>query len=98
MVCFRTMMSDLEKAMLAIVQIFHKYSRHKCKLKKADLKDLINNEMSQFIMKIHDKDTLDMLFSDLDQNGDREIDFQEFIPLIAMVTSACHDLFTADHH
>lgn len=48
--CVRTMSSDLEKAMLTIVQIFHKYSGHKCKLKKADLKHLINNEMSQFIM------------------------------------------------
>ncbi|XP_058230157.1 protein S100-B-like [Hemibagrus wyckioides] len=92
------MLSDLEKAMLTIVQIFHKYSRHKCKLKKADLKLLINNEMSQFIMKIQDRDTLDMLFSDLDQNRDREIDFQEFIPLIAMVTSACNDLFMGVHH
>ncbi|KAK2821568.1 hypothetical protein Q7C36_020911 [Tachysurus vachellii] len=91
------MSSELEKAMITIVKIFHKYSGHKCKLKKADLKDLINNEMTQFIMKIQDKDTLDLLFSDLDQNGDREIDFQEFIPLIAMVTSACHDLFMADH-
>ncbi|KAB5537168.1 hypothetical protein PHYPO_G00115750 [Pangasianodon hypophthalmus] len=93
----RIMSSELEKAMITIVQVFHKYSRHKCKLKKADLKDLINNEMSQFIMKIQDKDTLDLLFSDLDQNGDREIDFHEFIPLIAMVTSACHDLFILEH-
>ncbi|KAI5623015.1 protein S100-B, partial [Silurus asotus] len=89
--------SDLEKAMVTIVETFHKYSRDKCKLKKADLKNLINNEMSQFVMKIQDKSILDLLFSDLDQNGDREIDFQEFIPLIAMVTSACHDLFVTKH-
>lgn len=44
------MSSELEKAMLTIVQIFHKYSGHKCKLKKANLKDLINNEMSQFVL------------------------------------------------
>ncbi|KAM9443500.1 protein S100-B-like [Clarias gariepinus] len=87
------MSSELEKAMITIVQIFHKYSRDKCKLKKADLKDLINNEMSQFIIKIQDKDTLDLLFTDLDQNKDREIDFPEFMPFIAMVTSAHHDLF-----
>lgn len=48
--------------------------------------------------KIRDKDTLDLLFSDLDQNGDREIDFQEFIPLIAMVTSACHGLFMTEQN
>lgn len=35
--------------MVSIIQVFHKYSGFKCKLKKAELKDLINNEMSTFI-------------------------------------------------
>ncbi|KAM8756084.1 protein S100-B-like [Acanthopagrus latus] len=87
-------MSDLENSMITIIQVFHKYSGHKCKLKKAELKELINNEMSQFIKKIQDSDTLDELFADLDQNGDLEIDFKEFIALVAMVTSACQELFT----
>lgn len=43
-------MSELEGSMVTIIQVFHKYSGHKCKLKKAELKDLINNEMSHFIM------------------------------------------------
>uniref|UniRef100_A0A668ABW3 EF-hand domain-containing protein n=1 Tax=Myripristis murdjan TaxID=586833 RepID=A0A668ABW3_9TELE len=89
-------MSELEGAMITIIRVFHKYSGHKCKLKKAELKDLINNEMTHFIM--WDDNTLDELFADLDQNGDLEIDFQEFIALIAMVTSACHDLFIPNHH
>lgn len=42
-------MSDLEKGMITIIQVFHKYSGHKCKLKKADLKAFIDNEMSNFI-------------------------------------------------
>lgn len=42
--------SELEGSMVTIIQVFHKYSGHKCKLKKAELKDLINNEMSHFIM------------------------------------------------
>ncbi|XP_029358917.1 protein S100-B-like [Echeneis naucrates] len=87
-------MSELEKSMVTIIQVFHKYTDHKCKLRKADLKSLIDNEMSHFIMKIHDSDTLDELFADLDQNRDLEIDFKEFITLIAMVTSACHEFFT----
>lgn len=59
-----------------------------------------DNDCAYFLLpqKIQDKDTLDLLFSDLDQNGDREIDFQEFIPLVAMVTSACHDLFVTEHN
>ncbi|KAM3621852.1 uncharacterized protein V6R79_017077 [Siganus canaliculatus] len=87
-------MSDLESAMVTIIRVFHKYSGHKCNLKKGELKELINNEMSQFIMKIQENETLDELFADLDQNGDLEIDFKEFIALIAMVTSACEELFT----
>ncbi|XP_017271320.1 protein S100-B [Kryptolebias marmoratus] len=90
-------MSDLESGMATIVKVFHKYSGHKCKLKKAELKDLINNEMSHFIMKIHENEILDQLFADLDQNGDLEIDFQEFVTLIAMVTSACHEFFSPSH-
>lgn len=43
-------MSNLENGMVTIIQIFHKYSGHKCNLKKAELKALINNEMSNFIM------------------------------------------------
>uniref|UniRef100_A0A8C6UJZ1 EF-hand domain-containing protein n=1 Tax=Neogobius melanostomus TaxID=47308 RepID=A0A8C6UJZ1_9GOBI len=46
---------------------------------------------------INENETLDELFADLDQNGDLEIDFQEFITLIAMVTSACHELFVPNH-
>ncbi|XP_047437861.1 protein S100-B-like [Mugil cephalus] len=91
-------MSDLESSMVTIIQAFHKYSGHKCKLKKAELKALINNEMNHFIMKIQENETLDELFADLDQNGDLEIDFKEFIALIAMVTSACHELFVPSHH
>ncbi|KAF7659623.1 hypothetical protein LDENG_00295120 [Lucifuga dentata] len=90
--------SDLENAMVTIIHVFHKYSGHKCKLKKAELKDLINNEMNHFIMKIQENDTLDELFTDLDQNGDLKIDFREFITLIAMVTSTCHELFIPNYH
>uniref|UniRef100_A0A8C2XL92 EF-hand domain-containing protein n=1 Tax=Cyclopterus lumpus TaxID=8103 RepID=A0A8C2XL92_CYCLU len=86
-------MSDLESGMVTIINVFYKYSSHKCNLKKVELKELINNEMSNFIMHVHQQFTLDELFADLDQNGDLEIDFKEFINLIAMVTSACHELF-----
>ncbi|MBN3297680.1 S100B protein, partial [Amia calva] len=91
-------MSELENSMISIIKVFHKYSGHKCKLRKAELKELINNEMTHFILKIQEQETLDQLFGDLDQNGDLEIDFKEFIALVAMVTSACQELFTPAHH
>lgn len=43
-------MSELEGGMINIIKVFHKYSGKKCKLKKTELKELINNEMSHFIM------------------------------------------------
>lgn len=47
--------------------------------------------------KIQENETLDKLFADLDQNGDLEIDFKEFVALIAMVTSACEELFVPNN-
>nr|XP_057910844.1 protein S100-B-like isoform X2 [Doryrhamphus excisus] len=89
-------MSNLESGMVTIIRVFHKYSGDKCKLKKSELRALINNEMSHFIKKIQ-RNELDELFADIDQNGDLEIDFKEFIALIGMVTSACHELFVPSH-
>ncbi|KAM4582169.1 protein S100-B-like [Fundulus diaphanus] len=86
--------SELESSMATIIKVFHKYSGDNCTLRKADLKALINNEMTHFIKKIKKKNILDKLFADLDQNGDLEIDFKEFIALIAMVTSACQEVIT----
>ena len=42
-------MSDLETSMITVIRVFHKYTGDKCKLKKAELKDLINKELSHFI-------------------------------------------------
>ncbi|KAL2091352.1 hypothetical protein ACEWY4_013615 [Coilia grayii] len=85
-------MSDLETSMVSIIDVFHKYSGHKCHLKKAELKDLINHEMRHFIKKVQDDETLGQLFSDLDRNGDEKINLREFMTFIAQVSSACHDL------
>ncbi|CAB1315190.1 unnamed protein product, partial [Coregonus sp. 'balchen'] len=58
----------------------------------------LESSMIPIIHKFQENRTLDVLFADLDQNRDLEIDFQEFIVLIAMMMSACHDLFSPDHN
>uniref|UniRef100_A0A3Q3VRE4 S100/CaBP-9k-type calcium binding subdomain domain-containing protein n=1 Tax=Mola mola TaxID=94237 RepID=A0A3Q3VRE4_MOLML len=90
-------MSELERGMVAIIQVFHNYSGQKCKLKKAELKELINNEMSTFIK--HPPTIISLIFNEHFNftNGDLEIDFKEFITLIAMVTSACKFLYLQKH-
>ncbi|XP_041438428.1 protein S100-B isoform X2 [Xenopus laevis] len=88
-------LTELENSMVNIIEIFHSYSGKNCKLKKGDLKELINSQLSTFV-KIQDSQTLDVIFTDLDENHDQEIDFSEYAALIAMVTSACHKSFHED--
>uniref|UniRef100_A0A3P8SH20 S100/CaBP-9k-type calcium binding subdomain domain-containing protein n=1 Tax=Amphiprion percula TaxID=161767 RepID=A0A3P8SH20_AMPPE len=81
-------MSDLEVGMVTIIRVFHKYSGLKGKLKKAELKDLINNEMNHFIMMFR-KNSMKfdkIIHSQLMMNCSFTlIDFKEFITLIAMI-------------
>ncbi|XP_031753018.1 protein S100-B isoform X2 [Xenopus tropicalis] len=92
---FRQDLTELENSMVNIIKIFHSYSGENCKLRKGDLKELINTQLSTFV-KIQDSETLDIIFTDLDENHDQEIDFSEYAALIAMVTSACHKSFHED--
>ncbi|XP_073526302.1 protein S100-B-like [Phyllobates terribilis] len=86
-------LTELECSMVNIIRIFHSFSNDHCKLRRKNLKELINKQMSTFVKKVQDTDTLEVIFRDLDANHDREIDFSEFAALIAMVTSACHTSF-----
>ncbi|XP_037998069.1 protein S100-B [Motacilla alba alba] len=89
-------MSELEKAMIAIIDAFHQYSGRegdKHKLKKSELKELINNELSHFLGEIKDQETVDKVMEALDCDGDSECNFHEFMAFIAMVTAACHEFF-----
>ncbi|NWS08818.1 S100B protein, partial [Motacilla alba] len=89
-------MSELEKAMIAIIDAFHQYSGRegdKHKLKKSELKELINNELSHFLGEIKDQETVDKVMEALDCDGDSECNFHEFVAFIAMVTAACHEFF-----
>ncbi|XP_056418172.1 protein S100-B-like [Hyla sarda] len=83
----------LESSMVNIIKVFHSHSNEHCKLRRKNLKELINKQMSTFVKQVQDTNTLDVIFRDLDANHDREIDFSEFAALIAMVTSACHTSF-----
>ncbi|XP_023670552.1 protein S100-B [Paramormyrops kingsleyae] len=89
-------MTDFENSLATIVTVFIKYARKegdKHKLKKSELKDLINNELSNFLEQIKDQATMDNLMESLDTDGDSECDFQEFMTFVTMVTICCHEFF-----
>ncbi|XP_069507188.1 protein S100-A1-like isoform X2 [Ambystoma mexicanum] len=93
------MSSQLEDAMQALITIFHKYSGRegdKFKLSKKELKDLIHNELGGFLETQKDMSSVDNVLKELDENGDGEVDFQEFVIMVATLTVACNTFFSEE--
>ncbi|XP_026800582.1 ictacalcin 2 [Pangasianodon hypophthalmus] len=89
-------MSQVEQGMAMLISAFHKYSGKegdKCTLSKAELKDLLTNELKDIFGKTQDKGALDKIFRDLDANADGVVDFQEYVTLVACITMLCNEFF-----
>ncbi|EDM00554.1 rCG62688, isoform CRA_a [Rattus norvegicus] len=96
--------SELETAMETLINVFHAHSGKegdKYKLSKKELKDLLQTELSSFLdvsrglrYRVQkDADAVDKIMKELDENGDGEVDFQEFVVLVAALTVACNNFF-----
>uniref|UniRef100_A0A8C6S5K1 Protein S100 n=1 Tax=Neogobius melanostomus TaxID=47308 RepID=A0A8C6S5K1_9GOBI len=88
------MPSQLERAMDALITVFYNYSGNdgdKHKLNKGELKQLLNSELTDFLTK--DPLLVEKIMNDLDSNKDNEVDFNEFVVLVAALTVACNDFF-----
>uniref|UniRef100_A0A670Y4A1 Protein S100 n=1 Tax=Pseudonaja textilis TaxID=8673 RepID=A0A670Y4A1_PSETE len=74
-------------------EVFHHYSGKegdKYKLNKGELKQLLTKLLQ--LKKIRDQ-LVDKIMQDLDINRDNEVDFNEFVVLVAALTVACNDFF-----
>ncbi|KAL6068742.1 hypothetical protein STEG23_029905 [Scotinomys teguina] len=88
--------SELETAMETLINVFHAHSGKegdKYKLSKKELKDLLQTELSGFLDVQKDADAVDKVMKELDENGDGEVDFQEYVVLVAALTVACNNFF-----
>uniref|UniRef100_A0A667IIL7 Protein S100 n=1 Tax=Lynx canadensis TaxID=61383 RepID=A0A667IIL7_LYNCA len=65
----------------------------KYKLSKKELKELLQTELSGFLDAQKDADAVDKVMKELDENGDGEVDFQEYVVLVAALTVACNNFF-----
>ncbi|KAK0135173.1 Protein S100-P [Merluccius polli] len=86
-------MSQVETAMALLLQTFDKYAGTEGKkdtLTKAELKSLMAKEMPAMMKVAKDPDAVDKLMNVLDHDKDAEVDFQEFMVMIAALTCACH--------
>ncbi|KGL79546.1 Protein S100-P [Tinamus guttatus] len=89
-------MSQLETAMAMTIAVFDKYAKMQGNtrtLTKAELKTLMEKELPNFLSAGKDKDNLDKIFKDLDNNGDSQVDFKEFVTFVAALTCCCHNYF-----
>ncbi|XP_061108496.1 protein S100-P-like [Conger conger] len=87
-------MTQLETAMAILMQTFDKYAGvegNKGTLTKSELKTMMEKELPALIKNAKSQVEVDKLMKALDHNGDSEVDFNEFIILVAAMTCACHD-------
>ncbi|XP_009555947.2 protein S100-Z [Cuculus canorus] len=90
------MSTPLEDAMDTLIRIFHHYSGKegdRYKLSKGELKELLTSELTDFLSGQKDPFLVDKIMKDLDSNKDNEVDFNEFVILVAALTVACNDFF-----
>ncbi|KAM3615181.1 uncharacterized protein V6R79_024543 [Siganus canaliculatus] len=90
------MTSNLQSAMESLIAVFHSYSGKegdKYKLSKPELKTLLQGELSELMTASKDPMVVDKILTDLDENKDGEVDFQEFVVLVAALTVACNEFF-----
>uniref|UniRef100_A0A4X2LTZ6 Protein S100-P n=2 Tax=Vombatus ursinus TaxID=29139 RepID=A0A4X2LTZ6_VOMUR len=86
-------MSELETAMGMLIDVFDRYAGtdgNKETLTKGELKTLMEKEFPNFVKNGKNNEVVDKLFADLDNNGDSQVDFNEFVVFVAALTSACH--------
>ncbi|NXG21812.1 S100P protein, partial [Grallaria varia] len=89
-------MSQLETAMGMTIAVFDKYAKtdgNKQTLSKAELKTLLEKELPNFLTSGKDKNAIDRVFKNLDENGDSQVDFKEFVIFVATLTACCHKYF-----
>uniref|UniRef100_A0A8D0G945 Protein S100-A4 n=1 Tax=Sphenodon punctatus TaxID=8508 RepID=A0A8D0G945_SPHPU len=90
------MASRLEEALGVMVGTFQKYSGKegdRYKLSKAEMRELLLNELPTFVRgRIHEAG-FQKLMEKLDANRDEELDFQEYAVFLMLTAMLCHEYF-----
>ncbi|XP_037614007.1 protein S100-P-like [Sebastes umbrosus] len=87
-------MTQLETAMAILMKTFDTYAAGEGKkdtLSKAEAKTLLEKELPALLKGAKNQGEVDKLLKGLDFNGDSEVDFSEFVVLVAALTCACHN-------
>ncbi|XP_004693774.1 PREDICTED: protein S100-A8 [Condylura cristata] len=77
-------MTELEKALNSLINVYHKYSLEKGNyhaLYSSDLKNLLEKECPDYVKK----KSADVWFKELDINSDQAINFQEYLIFVVKI-------------
>ncbi|NWY07807.1 S10A1 protein, partial [Nothoprocta ornata] len=91
-----SMASRLEAAVETLIRVFHRYSARegaRRTLSRAELRELLRTELGGFLQSRWDAGTVERILRELDEDGDGELDFQEYVALVAALTVACNAFF-----
>ncbi|XP_044216205.1 protein S100-A1-like [Thunnus albacares] len=89
------MATAVEQGMIGLIELFRSYASKggdPKKLSKKELKDLIKSEFPTFVSECKDLAKLDDFMSELDLNGDGQMDFNEFMVMLSTVTMMCNEM------
>ncbi|XP_026208938.1 protein S100-P [Anabas testudineus] len=87
-------MTQLETAMAILMKVFDTYAAGEGKpdtLTKGEAKTLLEKELPGLLKAAKNQEEVDKMLKGLDFNGDSEVDFSEFVVLVAALTCACHN-------
>uniref|UniRef100_A0A3B3BAS8 S100 calcium binding protein P n=1 Tax=Oryzias melastigma TaxID=30732 RepID=A0A3B3BAS8_ORYME len=86
-------MSQLETAMAMLMQTFDTYAGKDGKkesMSKTEVKTMLEKELPALLKTAKNQAEVDKLLKGLDFNGDSEVDFKEFVVMVAALTCAAH--------
>ncbi|CAM9483927.1 unnamed protein product [Lampetra planeri] len=90
--------TGLELTIASMMGIFKSYAGKdgdSSRLSKSELKSLLNKELPGYLQNANDPAVIEKELKNLDEDGDGQVDFKEFIIFIAALTAACYDAIEA---
>uniref|UniRef100_A0A8C6SJK7 Protein S100 n=1 Tax=Neogobius melanostomus TaxID=47308 RepID=A0A8C6SJK7_9GOBI len=87
------MPSELENCMEGMIKVFHRYADKDGNLNRKALRELMENELCNFLKSQRDPAAVDKIMHDLDANKDGLVNFEEFVSLVVGLSIACEQCY-----
>uniref|UniRef100_A0A8P4G2J3 EF-hand domain-containing protein n=1 Tax=Dicentrarchus labrax TaxID=13489 RepID=A0A8P4G2J3_DICLA len=93
------MSGKLESAMSSLVELFECYALKdgdRLHLSRREMSNMFHEELGDLIKRSKDPQKTAEILTNMDQNLDGQVDFEEFISMVTKFTMCSFDYFTMD--